>query len=268
MPFAINHLKIVRHKQGDLIVEKRHLSRNRKHLEKLLAQVDGTANSLSEEVGTASGRQDGGNLSDVPLHLGDLGTEAYTQELNTVLLENTALVRSEIVAALKRIRKGSYGICSRCHAKIPKERLDAIPYARHCTDCEEKLASPSSANLNDGRPRSWEKTVPAAGGRSSKERLRNADQASFSDAAPSGSTMQSDRHAAGTPGGDSAVGGLGGTNVGDGDPDDLDLEDAMGSGEFDVEIEGNEEETGTYSGSSGGAVGGTPAGKRSVGGRK
>ncbi len=71
-----------------------------------------------------------------------------------------------------------------------------------------------------------------------------------------------DRHAAGTPGGGTEVGGLGGTNVGDGDPENADLEEAMATG---VDPEAHEDEP-PYSGPSGGAVGGSPAEGRSTGG--
>lgn len=77
-----------------------------------------------------------------------------------------------------------------------------------------------------------------------------------------------DLHAAGTPGGGTAVGGLAGTNAGGGDPGDEALEEAMGSGNFDVAADA--EEAGSdegYAGPSGGVVGGTPANKRSPGGR-
>jgi hypothetical protein len=73
-----------------------------------------------------------------------------------------------------------------------------------------------------------------------------------------------DIHAAGTPGGGSASGGLAGTNVGDGSPDGVDLEDALGSGVLDNE--GEDEDQPPYAGPSGGAVGGTPAEKRAKGG--
>jgi hypothetical protein len=71
-------------------------------------------------------------------------------------------------------------------------------------------------------------------------------------------------HAAGTPDGGSAVGGLGGTNVGDGAPENADLEAAMGSSDFDVALA--EQDCPPYSGRAGGAVGGTPAEKRAEGG--
>jgi hypothetical protein len=76
-----------------------------------------------------------------------------------------------------------------------------------------------------------------------------------------------DTHAAGTPGGGSAVGGLAGTNIGRGDPRGANLENAMGSSNFDVAIDADEGNQ-AYSGPAGGAVGGTPANKRSRGGKR
>jgi len=74
-----------------------------------------------------------------------------------------------------------------------------------------------------------------------------------------------DIHAAGTPGGGTAWGGLAGTNVNDGDPDNADLEDAMGAGIHDTGEETEEEGAEPLSGATGGAVGGTPAGLRASG---
>src|SRR5438067_234355 len=73
-----------------------------------------------------------------------------------------------------------------------------------------------------------------------------------------------DVHAAGTPGGGTALGGLAGTNVGDGAPENADLEDALGSGVHDAEEAKDEA---PFAGPSGGAVGGTPAQGRAQGGR-
>lgn len=67
--------------------------------------------------------------------------------------------------------------------------------------------------------------------------------------------------AAGTPGGGSAAGGLGGTNAPDGQPDES-LEDAMAFGSADNLGDTAEQANEPQSGRSGGAVGGTPAGKR------
>src|SRR5687767_4155922 len=58
-----------------------------------------------------------------------------------------------------------------------------------------------------------------------------------------------DRHAVGTPLGGTASGGLAGTNVGDGSPEGVDLEGAMGSGIHDNGGERDTDETPAFGGS-------------------
>ena len=41
-----------------------------------------------------------------------------------------------IDSALARIENGHYGVCMSCSKKIPKERLEAIPYAFLCVECK------------------------------------------------------------------------------------------------------------------------------------
>jgi len=41
-----------------------------------------------------------------------------------------------IDSALTRIQQGKYGSCMKCGAKIPKDRLEAIPYALMCIECK------------------------------------------------------------------------------------------------------------------------------------
>ena len=45
--------------------------------------------------------------------------------------------------ALERIRRGTFGKCEECAAAIPKGRLAALPYARHCVACARKFQQPS-----------------------------------------------------------------------------------------------------------------------------
>lgn len=68
--------------------------------------------------------------------------------------------------------------------------------------------------------------------------------------------------AAGTAGGGLAAGGIGGTNAGDGSAEDVELENAFGSGFYDDSTDPPIEIPEPESGHAGGAVGGTPAGKR------
>ena len=75
-----------------------------------------------------------------------------------------------------------------------------------------------------------------------------------------------DIYAAGTAGGGTAVGGLAGSNEGNGDPRVSELQEATGSSNFDAEDDRVDDDVPT-SGPSGGAVGGTPARKRASGPR-
>jgi RNA polymerase-binding protein DksA len=45
--------------------------------------------------------------------------------------------------AIGRIDRGSYGACERCGLPIGPERLEAIPWARLCIECKQKLGTPS-----------------------------------------------------------------------------------------------------------------------------
>ncbi len=247
------------------------LAKYRDQLRALAARVIGDTTALEESARTSTGGQSGGNLSNAPMHLADLGTEVYMQELNSTLLENVESIRDQILAALKRIEQGTYGACENCGQRIKDARLEVLPYTPYCTACAEQLQSGTAVNLNVGRPqdgamrtrepRSEESRPRGFGGSDESIPFTDFD----SDEEP---TEPVDIHAAGTPGGGAAVGGLAGTNIGDGDPDAADLESAMGSGNFDVELEEDDEPTSAYSGSSGGAVGGTPAGKRATGGKE
>jgi RNA polymerase-binding transcription factor DksA len=80
-----------------------------------------------------------GNLSNVPLHMADLGTDNYDQEFTLGLIENEQGTLELVVEALDRMEKGNYGQCVECDEPISKPRLQAIPYARHCIACARKL---------------------------------------------------------------------------------------------------------------------------------
>lgn len=100
------------------------------------------------------------------------------------------------------------------------------------------------------------------------ERARHRpDEVSPADRGPAGSAG-GPRNMSGEAGGGSAAGGLAGTNLGDGGPADAEanLEDSLGSGRFDVELE--EQDEPPYAGHAGGAVGGAPAQKRAQGGQR
>jgi|GEM_PF-508677 len=237
------------------------LDRYRKMLRDTADRTARTAASLEEQVRTPTGGESAGGLSNAPLHLGDVGSEAYNQELGATLMENETYIRDEAMAALGRIERGTFGRCENCGTLIPEERLEVLPYVRFCAPCATQLQSGRAVNLNDGRPPTW----LGEPGHEGLNQTGTPDRAVGRDVGRG----PKDVHAAGTPGGGSAVGGLAGTNVGAGTPSGANLEAAMGSSDYDITTKANDEEEQpeAFSGPSGGAVGGTPANKRSRGGQ-
>ena len=68
------------------------------------------------------------------LHMGDSGTDNFDRDFALSLLSSDQDAVYEIEEALKRIEKGTYGICELTQKSIPKARLEAIPWARFAVD--------------------------------------------------------------------------------------------------------------------------------------
>jgi DnaK suppressor protein len=89
------------------------------------------------------------------LQHGDDSPELFDQamneqdhDVNTELAESSERVIMEIDAALSRIREKTYGICTRCRKAIPRERLNAIPYATECVPCKATSSGDRYAPMN------------------------------------------------------------------------------------------------------------------------
>jgi DnaK suppressor protein len=64
---------------------------------------------------------------------------AAQREIAIAAMDHESRLSSEIEAALARIEGGSYGFCLHCEQQIKSRRLDALPWARFCVECQEKL---------------------------------------------------------------------------------------------------------------------------------
>jgi DnaK suppressor protein len=111
----------------------------RRNLLGLANRIKGDMTDLTGEALRKAGGEASGNLSNTPLHLADLGTDAFEHEVTLGLLENEGQVLGDIAAALDRIANGTYGKCERCHKEIPRERLQALSYVRYCIQCAQEV---------------------------------------------------------------------------------------------------------------------------------
>jgi RNA polymerase-binding transcription factor DksA len=110
----------------------------RKSLLLLQARLQGDVVQMTDEALNRGGEGGGGNLSSVPIHLADLGTDNYDQEFTLGLIENEQLTLDEIQGALERLEVGTFGRCDGCEKSITKARLQALPYTRYCIECARR----------------------------------------------------------------------------------------------------------------------------------
>lgn len=113
------------------------LDNYRRVLLDLQRRTTGDISHLADEA-LRSGGEASGTLSHTPIHMADLGTDNYEQELTLGLLQNEAQLAEEIAAALARVARGTFGTCEDCGQPIPKVRLSAMPYTRTCIDCARR----------------------------------------------------------------------------------------------------------------------------------
>ena len=111
----------------------------RQHLLALRNRLNGDISHLADEALRKNQREASGNLSSMPIHMADIGTDNFEQEFTLSLLEKEEKVLEEIAAALERIRQGTFGRCEECHGEVPKVRLNHLPYTRYCVQCARKL---------------------------------------------------------------------------------------------------------------------------------
>jgi RNA polymerase-binding transcription factor len=68
----------------------------------------------------------------------DRAANSYTKEFLFHQSDDHRRILQLIQDALKRTANGSYGLCVECQQEVQKKRLDAVPWARHCIECQEK----------------------------------------------------------------------------------------------------------------------------------
>ena len=104
--------------------------------------LSGNVSSLELRALKRSRQQSSGDLSNMPIHMADIGSDNFEQEFTLGLIENEEEMLRAIDEALERIDDGTFGLCQSCGKPIRKTRLKAIPHARLCIGCqrEEELS--------------------------------------------------------------------------------------------------------------------------------
>jgi DnaK suppressor protein len=99
-------------------------------------ELVGDMSQMEREALRSSGSS---NLSTLPLHMADMGTDNYEQEFTLGLVQKDRDLLREINAALAKIQNGTYGICEGTGKPISKARLEAQPWAKYSIEHARQL---------------------------------------------------------------------------------------------------------------------------------
>jgi DnaK suppressor protein len=100
--------------------------------------IDGV-NFLASDNLKRTQREASGELSGYSLHMADAGTDNFDREFALSLVSNEQEALYEIEEALKRLEHSTYGVCGNCEKNIMKARLEAVPFARLCVNCQSDI---------------------------------------------------------------------------------------------------------------------------------
>ncbi|MEZ6104612.1 MAG: TraR/DksA family transcriptional regulator [Pirellulaceae bacterium] len=99
----------------------------------LRARLRGDVSSLANSaLSKGPGGSDSGRN---PADIADLGNNMLEENNSLLLMDNEEVVLAQIEEALERINEGTYGACTECGGRIPKLRLNALPYTPYCVKC-------------------------------------------------------------------------------------------------------------------------------------
>jgi DnaK suppressor protein len=104
------------------------LEAERGRLRTVLGHLEDEAESLGAYEATESGTL--GN------HPADIGTDVFEAEQVIALERTEEELLEQVERALARMDAGTYGACERCGQPIAEERLEALPYATLCVNCQ------------------------------------------------------------------------------------------------------------------------------------
>jgi RNA polymerase-binding protein DksA len=118
-------------------MNKKDLQRFRKLIEDERERVVQGIDMIEEEIqGMAASQSGNQSYSN---HMADIGSDAIEQEQAFRHASQGSDYLMALEEALRRIDKGTYGVCEECEEKIPPRRLEAFLAARLCIKCQSRL---------------------------------------------------------------------------------------------------------------------------------
>ena len=124
-------LRLLRNDWVDGIMEKKKLEAFKKRLETRQQELRRTVTRNQVDGRTAD--------EDATQDIADRAASSYNKEFLFSQSNNDRQLLMMVDGALARIREGNFGECISCGKEINAKRLEAVPWTRHCIECQEKL---------------------------------------------------------------------------------------------------------------------------------
>jgi RNA polymerase-binding protein DksA len=102
-------------------------------------EIMGDVSEMENEALKKSRSDATGDLSSMPIHMADIGSDNYQQEFSLNLMAGERRMLKEIDEALGKIQDGTYGICEGTGKTISKARLKAQPWAKYSMEYARML---------------------------------------------------------------------------------------------------------------------------------
>jgi DnaK suppressor protein len=116
---------------GDTLMDKKRLDYYKK---KLLARREELTRTIART------QEEGRQADDDPtVDLADKAANSYTKEFLFGMTNTDRSILNQIDEALKRINANTYGTCATCEEEMQQKRLEAVPWAKNCISCQEKI---------------------------------------------------------------------------------------------------------------------------------
>ena len=98
---------------------------------------------------TTGNLKDLSELSYYDNHPYDIASELDSIEVGDALKDNEEMIMDKVDLALLKIEKNKFGSCEMCHKEIEKERIEFIPYARFCVNCQKEVDRDKNVDSNE-----------------------------------------------------------------------------------------------------------------------
>ena len=99
-------------------------------------RLEAELHEIIERTALAADVEKAAEISSYDDHPADMASETFEREKDLALESNVQSLLLKVNVALEKIEEGTYGICDVCGVEINAKRLEALPWASLCRECQ------------------------------------------------------------------------------------------------------------------------------------